>query len=242
MMLRPGKILAVLLGMGTCHAAFAADVRVAPSTVEPSAGGKTATLSVRNEEQRPLRVQIRAMKWMQENGSDVTMPTQDVVASPPFITLQPMQQYQVRIVRTGTAPLQAEESYRVLIDEIPDAHEVKPGTVNLVLRQSLPVFFSGTPSRTSNVTWTIPRSGSTLSLVARNTGTRRMRIADLTLEGGGGAQVYHADGLIGYVLPGAERRWTIAPTAALPADGHVHLTATSDTGPIDVSLVASSAQ
>jgi fimbrial chaperone protein len=181
------------------------------------------------------------MKWTQLNGSDVTLPTQDVVASPPFITLQPMQQYQVRIVRTDSAPLQAEESYRVLIDEIPDAHEVRPGTVNLVLRQSLPVFFSGVPSRTSNVTWTLPRSGSALSLVARNTGTRRMRISDLTLEGGG-AQFYHADGLIGYVLPGAERRWTIAPTAALPANGHVHLTATSDTGPIDVSLVASTVQ
>lgn len=240
-MLRPGKILAVLLGMGASHAAFAADVRVAPSTVEPGAGGKTATLSVRNEEQRPLRVQIRAMKWVQENGTDVTMPTQDVVASPPFITLQPMQQYQVRVVRTGSAPLQAEESYRVLIDEIPDAHEVKPGTVNLVLRQSLPVFFSGMPSRTSNVAWTVSRGGGTIALVARNSGTRRMRISDLTLEGGG-AQVYHADGLIGYVLPGAERRWTIAPMAALPADGHVHLTATSDTGPIDVSLMASAAQ
>jgi fimbrial chaperone protein len=193
---------------------------------------------VRNEEQRPLRVQIRAMKWTQQNGADVTLPTQDVVASPPFITLQPMQQYQVRVVRTSTAPLAAEESYRVLIDEIPDAHDIQPGTVNLVLRQSLPVFFSGVPSRASKVTWTLQRSGGTLILVARNAGNRRMRISDVTLDGGG-APIYHADGLIGYVLPGGERRWTLATMAALPGDGRVHLKATSDTGPIDASLVAS---
>lgn len=240
-MISTRHVLAVLLGMAASDAALAADVRVAPSTVEPGAGGRTATLTVRNEEQRPLKVQIRAMKWTQQNGADLTMPTQDVVASPPFITLQPMQQYQVRVVRTATAPLAAEESYRVLIDEIPDAHEVQPGTVNLVLRQSLPVFFSGAPSRTPAVTWGLQRSGGALMLVAHNAGTRRMRISDVTLEGGG-APIYHADGLIGYVLPGSDRRWTLATTAALPGDGRVHLKATSDTGPVDAALVASSAQ
>ena len=235
------NILAILLGMTACNAAWAADVRVAPSTVEPGAGGRTATLTVRNEEQRPLRIQIRALKWSQQNGTDVTLPTQDVVASPPFITLQPMQQYQVRVVRTGAAPLAAEESYRVLIDEIPDAHDLQPGSVNLVLRQSLPVFFSGTASRAPNVTWVLQHSGGAVSLVARNTGNRRMRISDITLEGSG-APIYHADGLIGYVLPGAERRWTLATVAALPGDGRVHLKATSDTGPIDAALVASAAQ
>lgn len=238
----PARIVpAALLVTALSSTAFAADVRVAPSTVEPGAGGRTATLTVRNEEQRPLKVQIRAMQWSQQNGSDLTVPTQNVVASPPFITLQPMQQYQVRVVRTATAPLQAEESYRVLIDEIPDAHEIKPGTVNLVLRQSLPVFFSGIPTRTPNVAWSVERGGDAVWLVGRNSGNRRVRISDVTLTGEGGP-LYRAEGLVGYVLPGAERRWAIVTSGMLPSDGRVHMTATGDTGPIDVALVASQAR
>jgi fimbrial chaperone protein len=198
-------------------------------------------LTVRNEEQHPLKVQIRAMQWTQQDGKDVTGPTQNVVASPPFITLKPMEQYQVRVVRTSNAPLQAEESYRVLIDEIPEPHQAQSGTVNLVLRQSLPVFFSGIPNRVPKVSWTIQRDGSTIWLIGRNTGNRRIRLADVSLESGG-ASIFQAAGLVGYVLPGSEMRWAVTPATPLASDGRVRMKANGDTGPIDVALAATPAK
>src|SRR5699024_82285 len=105
----------------------------------------------------------------------------------------------------------------------------------------LPVFFSGIPTRTPNVAWSIERSGGAVWLVGRNSGNRRVRISDVTLTGGG-SQLYRAEGLVGYVLPGAERRWAIVTSGMLPPDGRVHMTATGDTGPIDVALVTSQAR
>lgn len=220
--------------------ASAADLRVAPVIIEPLPGSKTTTLTLINEEQRPLKAQIRVMRWTMENGREVLAPTQDVIASPPLVTLTPNQHYLVRLVRVAKTPPVGEESYRVLVDEVPDPANFKPGNVNLVLRQSIPAFFSDTPRRTAKVDWNVVREGSQLFLTGTNTGNRRIRLSDLSLNANGEG-VYLQPGLVGYVLPGAEMRWPVTLTSALPADGKLTMKAMGDTGPLEVSLVVAPA-
>jgi fimbrial chaperone protein len=233
----PSFLVAGLIGGWTCTVAEAADLRVAPVIVEPSPGARTTTLNVVNGEDRPLKAQIRVMKWTQRDGQDVLSPTRDVVASPPFISLKAKERYLVRVVRTAKAQPSGEESYRILVDQVPDPAAVKPGTVNLILRQSIPAFFSDMPRHSAKVDWKIVGTGSNLLLVGRNNGNRRIRLSDVALETGK-TSIYKQPGLVGYVLPGSEMRWPILSTGALPADGRVHMTAMTDAGPVDVSLVA----
>lgn len=227
---------ATLAAAAFTSAAHAADLRAAPTTLEPVAGARTATLTVINEETRPRKVQIRVLRWTQSNGRETLEPTRDVVASPPFATLQGGQHYLVRVVRTAKAPPKGEESYRVLLDEVPDPNDNKPGAVNLVLRQSIPVFFSDEPRRVSIVDWTTAREGSQLWLVAKNHGGRRLRLSDVDIDADGGS-VFKQAGLVGYVLPGATMRFPIAADPALVTDKTLHLKAASDTGRLEVSLV-----
>lgn len=230
-------LIVATAGTLLASASLAADLRVAPATVEPPVGARTATLNVLNGEQQPLKVQIRVMRWTEQDGHAILTPTRDLVASPPFVTLKPSERYVVRLVRVAKAPVQGEESYRVLVDQVPEPHAVQPGTVNFVLRQSIPVFFSDDPRRISKVGWKIVRDGSNLWLVGNNSGNRRLRLSDVTLDNNG-TVIYQQAGLVGYVLPGDEMRWPVNPIGTVPANGKVHMKATGDTGPIDVSLEA----
>jgi fimbrial chaperone protein len=237
--MRPFAKLLIVAAAGTLSisAGMAADLRVAPATVEPPVGARTATLNVVNGEQQPLKVQIRVMRWTEQDGHEVLTPTRDLVASPPFVTLKPAERYVVRLVRIAKSPLQGEESYRVLVDQVPEPHAVRPGTVNFVLRQSIPVFFSDEPRSVSKVGWKIVRDGSNLWLVGNNSGNRHLRLSDVTLDSNG-TVIYRQAGLVGYVLPGDEMRWSLKPVGAVSPNGKVHMKAASDTGPIDVSLAA----
>lgn len=219
--------------------AAAADLRVAPVVVEPLAGARTATLTLINEEARPLRAQIRVMRWSERDGREVLEPTDDVVASPPLANLAPNQHYLVRLVRTAKAAPKGEEAYRVIVDEVPEPGSAQPGTVQLVLRQSIPVFFSDVPQREAQVDWRLVRDGNQLWLAGRNTGNRRLRVSDLNLDAHD-VPLYRQPGLVGYVLPGSEMRWPIAPLAPLPADGQLRLRAVSDLGAVEATLVARS--
>lgn len=216
---------------------WASDLRVAPATVEAPIGARTAALNLLNGEQQPLKVQIRVMRWTQQNGQDELTPTQDVVASPPFVSLKSAQRYVVRLVRTAHAAIKGEESYRIFVDELPQPHAAVAGTVNLVLRQSLPVFFSDEPNRKPNVGWSVQRDGPKLWLVGHNTGTRRLRISNVMIDNRGPA-FFSEPGLLGYVLPNSEVRWPIPspPNVAAGEPLQLHMRATADTGPLDTSL------
>ncbi|MET3435607.1 molecular chaperone [Sphingomonas sp. 1185] len=215
----------------------ASDIRVAPVAIDPLPGARTTALTLSNAEQRPVRVQVRVMRWTSRNGADVLTPTSDVVASPPFSTLAPQQQYLIRVVRTAKAPPVGEEAYRVLIDEVPDPGRAQPGTVDLVVRQSIPAFFSDIPRRMPDVSWRIERSGGATALVGRNTGNRRLRLADLQLIAGS-QQILARAGLVGYVLAGSELRIPLNPGTSVPNDADVRMRAVSDGGPIEVSLAS----
>lgn len=224
---------AASMGAGSAQAA---DLRVLPVMIEPLPGARTSSITLINEEQRPLRVQIRVMRWTQVNGQDRLEPTKDVVVSPPMTTLAAGQHYLVRLVRTAKAAPRHEEAYRLFVDEVPEPGAAAPGTVNLIVRQSVPVFFSDVPQRASIVDWSVRRDGSRLWLVAHNRGDRRLRLSDLAIENHGGV-VHQQAGLVGYVLPGATARWPIDADPALATDRTLHLRGVSDTGRLEVSLV-----
>lgn len=216
--------------------AAAATLRVSPVVIDLPDPQRAAVLTLANTEDRPLSVQVRVFRWTQTDGRDQLTPTRDVAVSPPATTLKAGAQHLVRVVRTAEGSPPDEESYRVLVDEIPDPAALRRGGVAFVLRQSLPVFFGSDRTAKPDVTWRLTRDGKGVALTARNTGARRLRISEMVLADARGAVVERKPGLLGYVLSGAEMRWplqnAIAPNAAIT------LTAATDAGPLHVDLGA----
>lgn len=121
--------------------AQAASVRVAPISLDLRNGANASSVRVWNDDREPLNVQVRIFRWTVRNGKDVLEPTQDVVVSPPMTVLRPGDENTIRVVRVKKQPVEGRESYRLIIDQLPDRTKRRPGTVNVLVRHAIPVYF-----------------------------------------------------------------------------------------------------
>ncbi len=217
--------------------AQAASLRVSPTNLELIAPGSAGVLTLTNEAKRPINVQIRVFRWTQVNGVEQLEPTNDVVVSPPSTSLTANKDYAVRVLRVTKKPVAGEESYRVIVDELPDPSRKKAGTITLVVRYSIPVFFKNEDASPPQVAWGVVRSKGGLVLTARNTGDTRLRLADVQLTQGGRA-IGARKGLVGYVLGGASMQWPVGAGKSV-SSGAVGLRAQSEFGPLDANVAIS---
>ncbi|MFJ7353475.1 molecular chaperone [Phyllobacterium sp. NPDC097923] len=217
--------------------ALAAPLQVSPVSVDLTAPGQTSTVNLRNDGDRPVNVQVRVFSWSQVNGEDQLTPSRDVVASPPAATLQPGTTYTIRIARIAPPLKSGEETYRLLVDQLPEVNLRRPAaSVDMVLRYSIPVFFAERAAG-AELKWNISRSGKTLIAEATNVGNRHAKIAGLAVASKAGT-VSFGEGLNGYVLPGSTRRWIVSAGAQRIQPGaSVNVTAKGDDYAVNQTVV-----
>ncbi len=133
-----GALALLLLGSAP---SLAATVRVPPILLDVPSGALSSSVRIWNDAPTMLRVQVRVFKWTVANGRNVLQPTHDVVVSPPMTALAPNSENVIRVVRVANSPVEARESYRLIIDQLPDPRQQKPGTVNVLVRHAIPLYF-----------------------------------------------------------------------------------------------------
>ncbi|KUY89291.1 pilus assembly protein PapD [Burkholderia territorii] len=229
------RALASLCVASASAAACAATLQITPVTIElpPSAAAASMTLS--NPGGQPIYGQVRAYRWTQENGDDVMTPTDALAASPPLLQIGASAEQLIRLVRTARGAPVAEESYRVLIDELPAPGTPVENGITIRLRYSVPVFVepAGTP-QTPRLEWRVERDGSGTRLAVENRGGRRAQISAVSLVDARGTVHDITRGLLGYALAGSTRRWPLKldPGAA----GFVRIQATVNAQPVEARL------
>jgi fimbrial chaperone protein len=233
--------VAMVLAVATSSLAQAAALQVAPVRFEIPAPGATATLTVRNEGPTPLNAQVRVFRWTQANGKETLEPSNAVVASPPTVTLQPRMNYSVRIVRTSRQPVAQEEAYRLMVDQLPDVSRPKTGTVQLLLRHSIPVFFVPPEADAPRLTWSVRSQSGRITVTVKNEGGRRVQISGLRVKDASGKTASFGDGLVGYVLAGSTMSWTRSAPRGFGGKS-ASIIAKSDTGPINAGAAVTSAR
>lgn len=216
----------------------AASLQVSPVVFEMPAGKAADTLTVHNDGTTGLHAQVRVFRWTQVNGEETTEPTSDVVASPPMILVDAGGDQVVRLVRVSKKPVVGEETYRVIVDELPDKSSQKPGQISFTFKHSIPMFFTTEQDAKSQLTWGLEKHGDTTFIAARNDGNRRVRIGGLTLKAAGAKDFVLGKGLNGYVLSGSSMRWALPNTVSFGSTGPVTITARSDEGPINATAQA----
>lgn len=122
---------------------WAGAIRISPVTLDMDDTTTATSLSLVNDAPTPANLQIRIFKWEQNAaGEDQLLPTKEMVVSPPFIKMQPSNSYNVRVVKLDNRPVDIEQAYRIIIDELPtpnDSRKVTNG-IGILIRSSLPVF------------------------------------------------------------------------------------------------------
>lgn len=212
----------------------AASLRVAPVILDLSGATATSNVRIWNDGSKPVNVQIRVFRWRQEDGKDIYLPADAVVVSPPMTTLKPGAENIVRVVRTTKKNPLSEESYRLIVDELPPSGGRKAGVVMLVVRQSIPVFFAPTNISDAAPTWRVRVVKGGYEVSVGNSGGKRLKVSNLTLSDGRNVIARH-DGLVGYVLGQSDARWFV-PSAGNDRRGSaINVKAQSEAGPLDAT-------
>ncbi|WP_455777314.1 fimbrial biogenesis chaperone, partial [Burkholderia stabilis] len=163
-------LAALLCAAGAAHAA---SLQISPVTIEFGTDDTATGITLRNPGERPVYGQVRVFRWDQADGQDTLTPTQDLVASPPLIEVGTQSEQLIRVVRASRTPSGIEQSYRLLIDELPQPGEAPTNGVSIRLRYSIPVFVEPAGNGTPQLDWALLRSNGGWVLRVRNGGARR---------------------------------------------------------------------
>ena len=214
--------------------AGASSLQVSPTRLEKVLPEAAGVITLRNGGNKPVKVQVRVFRWSQVMGIERLDPTTDVVASPPVAQVGANNQYLLRVVRVSKHPVAIEESYRVLVDELPDPSQMKNGNVNFTVRFSLPVFFRAAETPAGQVTWNIRRGNGGYLLSGTNTGATKLRVKDVQLLQNSRIIAIKKD-VAGYVTAGGSAQFELGNAKGLAA-GPAILKLETDKGPVEANV------
>jgi fimbrial chaperone protein len=223
------RTLAALLCVA--GAAHAASLQISPVTIEFGTDDTATGITLRNPGERPVYGQVRVFRWDQADGEDTLTPTQDLLASPPLIEVGTQSEQLIRVVRASRTPAGAEQSYRLLIDELPQPGEAPTNGVAIRLRYSIPVFVEPASNGAPRLDWALLRGNAGWLLRVRNDGTRRAQLASVELVTADGHTYPLTRGLLGYALAGRTGQWSVPLPAGVTPGGKVTVRATVNSQP-----------
>ena len=214
------KALGILVLLVMARGVIAASLQVSPTSIFIAAERTASGLTLSNGGTQPLHAQVRVFLWSQANGEERLEATTDVAISPPMLELPPGAQQLVRVIRLTPPPADVEQSYRIIVDELPEGRAAVEGQgLQFVLRYSIPVFLSPlNPAISPLLHTTLSYENGETFLEVGNQGNGHAQLSDLALVRADNRQLI-APGLSGYVLPGQRRRWLLPADMELNGDG-----------------------
>jgi fimbrial chaperone protein len=235
--LLPTFVAAAAFGLPLA-AAHGGTFTISPLRVELSQSASTAALTVRNEESKPVVVQVEAMHWQQTGGNDQLTATRDVLVSPAVFTIPANGSQLIRLALRRPVDASNELTYRLLLQEVPPAPDAQFSGLTVALRLSIPVFVAATQPTEPALKWSAAHdSNGALAVTAHNGGTAHARVFKFFVQPveTGGATIEQS--VAAYILAGQARTWTLDNDTAKPAAANrLRLKGITDRGEIEAEL------
>lgn len=201
----------------------AASLGVWPINPRIDAPASATMVWVRNNSANDdIVLQARVLKWSQHDNAEQYDAQDDLVVSPPLITVKPGTQQIFRVVnRKGViASVTEEKSFRLIIDEIPVEGKKSQGPLNFQMRYSLPLFV-GIPiayaDKNASHRLHAMADGLRYRLITQpqpaieisNIGSFNARLSKVRINVEDASPIILSEGLLGYVLVGSTKSWPI---------------------------------
>jgi fimbrial chaperone protein len=192
-----------LLG-GVAHARGQLQAR--QTSVDMPPGVRGGRLVLGNGGDSPVAAQIRIYAWTQDGDQDVLEPSNDLTVSPPVVEIAGGADQLIRLVRNSEAAPRQELAYRVVVDELPgDPAASTQSAVNVRMRYLIPVFVRvADPAPVA-----LKCSLEAAVLACSNSGGVAAQLGASRLLSADGSSLELTPGLMGYVLAGSSRRFTL---------------------------------
>jgi len=228
-----GIALAALPALASTPALHASTFQVNPVVLEVPAGGHNAAFTIRNSETTPISIQVKLLRWTQTDGEDVYDNTDDLIASPPIVTVPAAG---AQLVRVGPRWGTLSGAYRVIVEEIlPPAG--RQSQVRIALRLNLPLYVMAAQGTKGPLRWSGWREASgDIVLQADNLGTLYQSVVGIDAVDSARKDVPLATHFAA-VLPGGSKRWNVGKHPGLGEAGPLELAVRSSDGVLTRSPV-----
>jgi len=183
------KILTTLLGLLLVvfpyRFAEGSSFEVSPIRVTFQPNESTTLMTVRNDGQERLRLQVSVMAWDQnKQGEMVLTPTDDIIFYPNLLTVDAGAQRNLRL-GTSNVVVTKERTYRIFVEELPSNQKFQTTGVRVVTKMSIPIFIKPTKADVRNSIDRIALQGSDLSFDVTNRGNVHIQPREVRVKGTG---------------------------------------------------------
>jgi fimbrial chaperone protein len=208
--------------------------RVSPVRVSLDQDRRIKTLSVINDSDEDLTIQVDGWEWGQdEEGKDTSSRTKDLVFFPRIFTVPGKGEKQVKIGYDQKAPTR-ERTFRLHVQEVPDETIGRErSALRMLVRMSVPVFVQPADGakRAGSVEGALVKPDG-ITVLVQNTGNVHFLTRTVHLEGRGrsGDAVFRLEKQGWYVLTGRSARYEFEmPPGVCRLLKSLHVTVQADT-------------
>lgn len=189
---------------------FSAEWRVTPIRLDFGKDAKSGVLTIVNEGEERLHVQMKAYEWTQDaNGKDQYTETNDIIFFPKIIVIEKKEE---RILRAGIKipAVAKEKTYRLFIEEIPEPKKTEGAHVAIAIRFGVPIFVKPLKEEAKGEIGRIDISKGVFNAVVKNTGNMHFIINSINIKGKNlkGEDIFSKELAGWYLLCGASRLYT----------------------------------
>ncbi len=212
-MIRP--LLALLFLFYFTSTTLAGDWRVIPIRLFLGPQIKNDSVRLINNASEPLNLQMNATVWSQnEQGEDVYENTSDIIFFPRVLSIPPGEE---RLLRVGYKfpAVAAEKTYRLFIEEIPNASPEQVSQVMVAVRFGLPIFVAPPNTKKSATIEAVNLANGEVTARVKNNGNIHLLPSKVAISGknAAGETVFSQDMRAWYILTSNQRSFnaTISP-------------------------------
>lgn len=182
---------------------------VSPTFASLAPEAPIANLTLMNDRDVPVTIQIDLVKWEQRAEKDIYTPTNDLVITPQIFVLPPRGSQLIRIGMEDPAFGPNEKTYRIFAQEVLAKTKEKITGIQMAIRVSIPLVVRSQIPIQQQITWHANENAKKLTLVAYNKGNNMVFINQLQVFSSNHQPITKQSSTFAYILPGSKRTWSI---------------------------------
>ncbi|HEY0823662.1 MAG TPA: fimbria/pilus periplasmic chaperone [Ramlibacter sp.] len=210
--------------------AGAAQFTITPVRIFMTPRDRAVAVTVTNDSDQEVVMQADLYSWKQRaDGSDELALTEDLILTPPILKLAPRARQVVRLARLTPPPSGVQQTYRLIMREVPEARSADKLQLQVALAFSLPVFISP-PGVKRDLQCGLERAApDAVRAVCTNAGNAYAQIRALELLDARGVKIAARE-TGGYLLPSVKRAFELKAPEGKIAGGAMKLQVALDDG------------
>ena len=212
---------------------YANAVVVSPVQIDLSLKAPVGSFTVTNDSDVVLTYQSTALTWAQIDGQDVQVETQDLIVTPPIVSIKPKSAQVFRVALFKPSKSLIEQSYRIILEDIStDVSQKAENGLSFRFNHNLPIFYA--PLRiTDLMIYSIcesPAAGKSCVLI-ENKGNRHAKIIQFTAAS---ANLEEASTISKTILAGSSSQWIFSTMQGSENTSNIKLI--TNKGPLNLNL------